>query len=353
LNYDPSAFVTAGDQFANPQQVPASLHVLEKSSGYDGQFYYRLALDPFTAKRTDFGITLDAPENRQSRIVYPLLSWLLSLGRAELVPAVMLLVNYLAVCLIAWLGGIYAQSIERHAGWGLGLAFYAGFLLTLTRDLTEIVASAFLLASLLLLRRNRAGAAALILTLGVLTKETLLLAVLAALLAWLIQKRKHQETNLTWYYAVVPLLVYTLWQLVLFFHWGSFPLTATAGNIGMPFGSVIPFLLQTSALNDHFLRVWFLELCFILTFSGAVLYALRSTAAALQDKLAWFLYAAFALAWTSLVWVEDWAFMRQLAEFYLFGVILLLSASSRIKYPVVATSLALWLYIFRDLIFFR
>jgi hypothetical protein len=44
--------------------------------GYDGQFFYRLALEPFsTAERVD-GIAFDAPAYRQQRIGYPLLAFL-------------------------------------------------------------------------------------------------------------------------------------------------------------------------------------------------------------------------------------------------------------------------------------
>ena len=50
--YDPSYFVTAGDQFVDVARVPGSLSVLKNSSGYDGQFYYRLALDPFTGRQS-------------------------------------------------------------------------------------------------------------------------------------------------------------------------------------------------------------------------------------------------------------------------------------------------------------
>ncbi len=69
---DPSFFVTAGAFFVDRQSAPASLSILNGSHGYDGQFYYRLALDPFPAQRTNFGITLDVPAYRQQRILYPI-----------------------------------------------------------------------------------------------------------------------------------------------------------------------------------------------------------------------------------------------------------------------------------------
>ena len=44
------------------------------SDGYDGQFVYRLALDPFTHAVTAHGITLDNPAYRQQRIATALLA---------------------------------------------------------------------------------------------------------------------------------------------------------------------------------------------------------------------------------------------------------------------------------------
>src|SRR5215472_12480270 len=61
-------FVRAELPFAHPARVPAGLYVFG-SNGYDGQFYYRLALDPANLHRTAFGITLDHPY-RLERIGY-------------------------------------------------------------------------------------------------------------------------------------------------------------------------------------------------------------------------------------------------------------------------------------------
>src|SRR3972149_5427209 len=42
--YDFSVFVTAGDIFVDANAAPDGLKILQNSDGYDGQFYYRLAL---------------------------------------------------------------------------------------------------------------------------------------------------------------------------------------------------------------------------------------------------------------------------------------------------------------------
>lgn len=52
--FNASSFVTAGDKYSDPALVPHNLVVLKHNAGYDGydgQFYYRLALDPFTSKQ--------------------------------------------------------------------------------------------------------------------------------------------------------------------------------------------------------------------------------------------------------------------------------------------------------------
>src|SRR5215475_7160687 len=136
--FNAAVLVTAGDMFCNPAAVPPDLPLL-RNEGYDGQFYYRLALDPFTSKPTDFGITLDAPLYRHQRILYPLMAWAMSAGRSDLVPWAMLFINFSALCLLGWLGGVYAQTFKQHALWGLFLAIYPASLLSLTRDLVDLL----------------------------------------------------------------------------------------------------------------------------------------------------------------------------------------------------------------------
>ena len=91
--FNPTAFIAAGDLFCDPGSVPANFLVLKNSAGYDGQFYYRLAVNPFTAEPSAGGVKIDSPAYRQQRIAYPLLVWLFSVAQPEFVPTVMILVN--------------------------------------------------------------------------------------------------------------------------------------------------------------------------------------------------------------------------------------------------------------------
>ena len=53
-----SLFIMAGHTYTHRSQLPPGL-LRVPSAGYDGQFYYRLALDPFNWHHTAFGITMD------------------------------------------------------------------------------------------------------------------------------------------------------------------------------------------------------------------------------------------------------------------------------------------------------
>ena len=61
---DVTRFITAGDRYTQEADTPITVAVSPQLDGYNGQFYFRLALDPLTHKRTAFGITLDLPAYR-------------------------------------------------------------------------------------------------------------------------------------------------------------------------------------------------------------------------------------------------------------------------------------------------
>jgi hypothetical protein len=350
-DYDPSFFIQAGDRHADPNVVPQNLRVLRSSAGYDGQFYYRLALNPFTTKRTELGVTLDNPGYRQQRIMYPLVVWLLTGGNPELVPAALILVNYLAVCAIGYIGALYARALHEHALWGLMFSLYPGFLYVIVRDLTELLAACLLLASLLLVRHRRHVFATVLLVMAVLARESSLLVALAGLLvslagAWTGKNR----AALRWHTWVVPIAVYGAWQLLLAYQWGHIPVGGTgafgrASQLGT-FGPQVfaAFFLEAGQLATYVHRIRFAEACFLLAFAISVASALRSTGAYAHEQVAWLLSVGLALAFKG--WFTGTQ-IRSFAEFYCVGAIILVGSRSRGRAPVLACALVLWLVVFR------
>lgn len=343
--YDFSSFVTAGDVYCDPAHVPPGLTVLRNSPGFDGQFYYRLALNPFTSQPSEFGITIDAPPLRHQRILYPLLAWIFSQGSPSRVPIVLVLINLISLIVLGWIGGHYAQTLKQHALWGIFLPLYPGFLLTLSRDLVEILEITLLLGSLLLLRRAKPLAATLLLSLAVLTRETSLLVAVAALLVYVFRRWKGKDlANLQWHYFAVPIAVFTVWQVLLFYNWGKFPIFASGeANFGIPFVAPAAFALHALRTLQ---RPNIVELFYLVGFAFAVFYFLRSTAASTLEIFGALLFAALAVSLGRVVWTEDWTFLRAVSQFCVLGTIVVIGAKPKSRAFVFAFSGLFWLYLF-------
>jgi hypothetical protein len=147
--FDPSVFVTAGDRFVNSGALDAPVIVRKHSDGYDGQFYYRLALDPRPANDGRHGVTFDSAAARGQRILYPLLVWIFSLGgNPKLVPAMLVLVNLAAVGVAGAMSVCLARVANLPRWAPFAIALWPGFVITVTHDTTELAPQAFILVAL-------------------------------------------------------------------------------------------------------------------------------------------------------------------------------------------------------------
>jgi hypothetical protein len=151
--------------------------------GYDGQFYYFLALDPKHGK--DY---IEQPGFIYSRIGYPMTVRALSGGNASVIPYMMVLVN-----LAAAVGGTLAVAfVLRRRGLPSLLAlvygFFPGLVIAVLRDLTEPLAFGLAAGGLAVFHpraRWRLLGSASLFGLAMLTRETVALfpAILALALA--------------------------------------------------------------------------------------------------------------------------------------------------------------------------
>jgi hypothetical protein len=259
----------------------------------------------------------------------------------------MILVNYLLLCGIAWLGGWYAKAFNVSALWGIIVPLYPGFLLTLARNLTEIAAAFFILASLVLLRKNKSVAAAALLSLGVLAKETTLLVALGSALAycWNIFKRRSRNT-VPWYFFSIPALCYCLWQTLLFFYWGVSPFAGGVQNLGLPFAGLSRFIASLLPPASAAAGIYLSELLFILCGLFVAACTVRSSAAEAHVKISWVLYCLLMVLLTELLWCEDWAFLRAFTECAVLISVIVLGAKSRLLLPLFLYEAGIWLGLF-------
>ena len=176
LIHNPYQFINIGRHFhakASSSTVINHARTIDSSTGYDGQFYYFLAVDPTHGR--DY---MDAPGVIYSRIGYPMTVRALSGGNPAVIPYVLVLVNILAA-----VGGALAVAffLRRHGlppSWALLYGLFPGLILSVLRDLTEPMAFALAAAALLVFdprSKLRLLASASLFGLAMLTRETVAL----------------------------------------------------------------------------------------------------------------------------------------------------------------------------------
>ena len=307
-----------------PDAGRAGLPVLS-GAGYDGQFYYRLAVNPFQLDGLTRGIRIDSPIRLQ-RIGYPAVTWLLSGGQPGFVPAALVLVNLACVAALALIGANLAVSHGRAPAWGLAFCAFPGFVATISRDLTELLAASFVLAALLAHRRDRPVLAGLASSAAVLTRETALILAAAVLLVRLAEDRRRRlrRSDLAW---LLPVAAYVAWQGTVRVATGQLPAVAEQDNVAVPFRAAAAAV--TAALGnanvEHgafaFTALALLALC------GLVVTTARSGPR--EPVVAFAISVALTMSLSSQVWNGDPAELRTFMDVHLFGVAVLLAAPRR------------------------
>ena len=337
-----SLFVASGTRYSHPALMfPRIAHV--KGKGYDGQFYYRFAFDPFNWHPTAYGITIDHPY-RYTRIGYSVVAWVLSAGgHGRVLPFVLVAVNLLCVAAMAWLGGLLARESGRHALWGLLFAAYFGLVVSVGRDTSEPLADACLLGGLLAYRHRRFVLAALLVAYAVFTNEPVLVlpVVLALTRLWQLCRREARPglPDLVW---VLPGFLYLLLQAV-----QHVIVRGTAGGVADASANLTwPFTALIAGLNRDIHRMsWthlgtydynLVEFLAITAFLVAAFLVLRSTTAPIHERLAFigFVIVEMVIA-SSQFWYSVFGEGRTYIDAYVMAVVLLLATPAATATAVV------------------
>ncbi len=347
---DVSRFVIAGGPGVDASKVPAGLTVIPGIGGYDGMMFYRLALDPFTRTQTAFGIRLDTPAYRQQRIAYPFLVWLLSFGQARWVPALLVAVNIAAAAALAGFGGAFAKRVGQHALWGVILPLYPGFVLTFSRDLAEILTAAFAVGAIWAITARRNVAGAILLTCAVLTREPALMLAIALAGAWLLEKILRRERRIAPVVFALPFAVYALWQMFLTSRWGVSPLQSGAPALAPPFVEFARFFAASAARRYHQQRLYFTECLFLVSTVLTVVLVWRRTRVPIEWRFAWLGYLALATILPHTFWLEDFGFLRVLADLFVVSALLAIASTSSARWFMLVTTASLWYYLAKDIV---
>ncbi|HEV3057857.1 MAG TPA: hypothetical protein VGY48_06395 [Vicinamibacterales bacterium] len=228
--------------FASRDDVRRTLAFEPGGGGYDGQFMYFAAFDPFLRAFKDhpalYRDVMDAAPYRFGRIGYSWLTWVFSIGRWERYPPTMIWMIPCSLALAAFVLALMAQEHGLTPALGGLVIAVPGFWPSLQSGLPEPIAAATLLTGLLSLSRGRPLLAGASFALSLLTRETGAVAVGCAIGATMMAGRRREA-------ALVASLAggaFLAWRLyvawILSPEWGLQGLLYTAPNFGWPFAGL-------------------------------------------------------------------------------------------------------------------
>lgn len=351
---------------------PGSLTVQpDEDDAFDGQFFYRLGVSPFSTDETVAGVTFDLPALRNARWGYGALAFVASGGDEDLLPWALVGLNVAALTAVGALGGALAGSSGRHRAWGALLVAWPGFAYSLSLDTSEVVASAFVLGGLVAARRRQWVAAALLLSAAVLTRDTTAVVPVGVAVAggwtwWSTRTSPHpQDADLDpdldedadvqptgpgarrgpavagpIGVGAVALAVFGAWQLLAWVRFGALPLTSSGdNNLSLPLAGLADqagSLLPPGGGSEAFRLVSLVGLVALLGAAGW-LWARSSTPVA--ERFAWLGAVAVVVVLNSYLWSGATAFMRAATEAGLLSILIIIGSGRRVV--LLATGLGL------------
>jgi hypothetical protein len=171
---------------AAARAVDPGFHTVH-NAGYDGQFYWGIGIDPLATGHVHH--FFDKASYRYGHPLYGWLGWLLSAGHARAVPFALAAIG---------LGSLFAAATAAAAlgfgrgrfGWeALFVALSPGLISSATHDLAEPLATALLLGAFAAYAHDRRAVVWICLALLPLSKEPLIVVLLAVVVWELVERR--------------------------------------------------------------------------------------------------------------------------------------------------------------------
>lgn len=321
-----------------------SLTVQGADEAFDGQFFYRIGVSPWSTDHRVAGVQNDLPSLRNARWGYGALAWVVSAGDPDLVPWALIAINVAAAAAVGAVGGGLARSATRHAAWGALFVLWPGFAYSLSLDTSELMAGALVLGGLLALRHHRWALTAVLLTAAVLTRDTTAVMPFAVVLAGLWNRTDRIARVGA---GAIPLVVFGAWQLLQRARFGSLPLTSSGdNNLSLPFGGLVDqlgTLLPPSGGTEAFRLISIIGLIALLA-AGAWMLVRGWSIPLDAEQIAWLGAVAVVLILNAYLWSGATAFMRAASEAGLLSILLLVrSAPTRLLVAAGGGLGALWL----------
>jgi hypothetical protein len=292
-----------GERFYHPQAMADIPRV--GRVGYDGQFYAAIATDPFLRSPETLK-ALDAPAYRATRILVPMLAWLVSFGQPGAA-----IVAYQGLC---WTLSIVAVGVVavwlrrkgRSPWWALLLAANAGLVTAMFRTTLDGAAICLVVATLWLAAAGSHGEGLLAAAAGDLCRESSCVVPLALAVRELRERKYRRALR----YAILPFLPFLAWQAYMQAVWHP--------NVRLPASVTIPVVAlagKAAAVlgGGHLLfsqEFWgTLGVC-LTVLAGVAVAARRGRFE--PDRLVFIAFAALALFLAPRAYADAYGFSRHL-----------------------------------------
>ncbi len=304
-----------GEDYDRPQiESLQDLSIYHKphSTGYDGQFYAQIALDPSLSDPV-LADAIDHPSYRARRILLPAIAYSVGLGHPAAALQIHSLLNVacLFICGVLLLRWLPPTTLENFARW-FCCVFSMGALESVRYSLADLPALTLALATISLLETNRGKLAVLTNTLAVFSKETSLIN--AATFLSFGKSNSTPFARQLFFGCIAGVIALTSLGLWMLYVSSIFPITVNSSdNIGIPFGGLYRGLIdsfaQLSAGDEEFSRYFFR----ILAILGLLFQLAYLAARPLPQNRLWILGILYGILFLTLgdaVWRGYWAGCR-------------------------------------------
>ncbi len=214
--------------------------IFDDKGGYDGQFYYYVAMDPFMNK----GYFKNA--YRQQRILYPLIAHLLVFGKESLLPYALYIVNLMSLAMGIYFLILILKQYSVNPMWSLFYGLSPSSIMTIQYDLPSPLSIALIITAIYFYINRNLLLTVVFMALSFLAREDSIV-VLMPLLIWDYQCRRQFKRIVLLMGCLIP---FFLWQLFVTAKLGNTPMTTSAEAISfIPFSGVIGYI-KTIEFHD-------------------------------------------------------------------------------------------------------
>lgn len=217
----------------SPEYFQKGMVIFDDKGGYDGQFYYYVAMNPFLEK----GYFKNA--YRYQRILYPLLARYLAFGKENLFQYTFYLVNLIALAAGMYFFILILRQYSLHPAWSLFYGLSPASIMTVQYNLPSPVSMALIIAAVYFYTNRRIFLTTFLMALSFLTREDSIM-VLLPLLIWDYQCNKKSGRIFLLASCLIP---FFLWQLFITTKLGDIPVATSKETIDfIPFAGIIGYI---------------------------------------------------------------------------------------------------------------